>query len=336
MALPESSLSRACRSIADHLRSEFVAAGSPVQVRIGTPWAAAPAQSEPEHCLNLFFHRLEPRGFAPDTLPGEPWWLRLHCVITAFAVEEDRVSAGENDLRLIGELVRIFHEKPVLDAVDVGGETMAAQFVFEPLTPEDINRLWSTQKDVAYRLSVAYEIALTPIVPRRRAVEAPRAGMITTQVSVGGAPDVIRTTAPILPPVNHGREDWAPRIAFATPNGPEQTLALALGSRALRDAQLPVVIAGAVGTPMTLVWDVWDAQKGWRPGGTPQAAQAMVEQLPSGAVPDAATTKVKLPFTETTGQAALCAVRDYRRAHDGAALQVRSNPLLVTVFGGTP
>ena len=99
MPLPETSLSRASRSIADFIQSSFTAAGHPIQVRLGTPAAAQPATTDTEHRLNLFFHRFEPTGFGSHELPNQTLWIRVYCIITAFAVDEDRISAGESDLR---------------------------------------------------------------------------------------------------------------------------------------------------------------------------------------------------------------------------------------------
>jgi hypothetical protein len=333
MPLPESSISRACRAIADYVGAQLKAAGSQVQVRLGAPWAAAPALATSDHALNFFFHRIEPSGFGPDTLPGEPWWMRLHCVITAFAVDEERISAGENDLRLIGEVIRILHEKPVLDAVDVAGEKVAAQMIFEPLSLDDVNRLWSAQKDVPYRLSIAYEVALVPVVPRRRAVAGPRVAAISAEVRAGDASAIARVDPPALAPPELDREDWAPRIAFATPGGPAQVMSLRAGDPDLNELKLRVLIAGAAGAPVTLSWDVWDPAAGWRAGPAAGAARAAFAAIPPGAVSADLTAQVSLPFTGTAGQAALYATRSYRRG-DGAALEVRSNLLLVTLVGG--
>ena len=64
---------------------------------------------------------MEPTGFTFGLDPGESWLLRLHCLITPFGAAESPVSSGENDLRLLGEVLRVFHEKPVLPALDLGG-----------------------------------------------------------------------------------------------------------------------------------------------------------------------------------------------------------------------
>ena len=97
-------------------------------------------------------------GFGSHELPNQTLWIRVYCIITAFAVDEDRISAGESDLRLIGEVLRLFHETPVLAPIDVGGEVMQAQVVLQPLGLDQIQQLWQTQSEVAYRPSVAYEV----------------------------------------------------------------------------------------------------------------------------------------------------------------------------------
>src|SRR5262245_66647364 len=76
-------------------------------------------------------------GLGSHELPNQTLWIRVYCIITAFSVDEDRISAGESDLRLIGEVLRLFHETPVLAPIDVGGEVMQAQMVLQPLRSEE-------------------------------------------------------------------------------------------------------------------------------------------------------------------------------------------------------
>src|SRR3954464_11146026 len=158
MPLPETSLSRASRSIADFIQSSFTASGHPIQVRLGTPAAAQPATTDTEHRLNLFFHRFEPMGFGSNELPNQTLWIRVYCIITAFAVDEDRISAGESDRRLIGEVLRLFHETPVPAPVDVAGAFMQAQGVLQPLRLGQIQQLWQTQSPVTSPPSPSSEV----------------------------------------------------------------------------------------------------------------------------------------------------------------------------------
>jgi len=336
MPLPETSLSRASRSIADFIQSSFTAAGHPIQVRLGTPAAAQPATTDTEHRLNLFFHRFEPMGFGSHELPNQTLWIRVYCIMTAFAVDEDRISAGESDLRLIGEVLRLFHETPVLAPIDVGGEVMQAQVVLQPLGLDQIQQLWQTQSEVAYRPSLAYEVALVPIVPHVPAIGGPLLGAIGAAVRARLTRELSTVTP--RPPALKARAidtdtlDWTPQIAFVTSSALTESLSFALSSPELAAAQLSVAIAGAVGAPVILTWEIWDPVAGWRPGGIDQPATVAVARLPDQG---ATGVTVQLPSKTTAGQAVLYAARAVTRS-DGAPITVRSNPLLVTLFEGAP
>jgi len=136
-----SSLSILCRSVLDFVSTSLKSLDDNVEVMMGAPAEAVKGE---KNRVNLFFHRFEPSGFQSDLQPDEPWWIRLHCLVTAFGVTEsnvngDGVSAGEFELRLIGHVMRIFHEVPILQAVDVNGESVRLQAVYRPLTNEDLN-----------------------------------------------------------------------------------------------------------------------------------------------------------------------------------------------------
>ena len=144
MALTPSPLSLACRSVADFL-SATMQAGETIEVLLGTPAAASQTDAADRHRLNLFFYGLEPSGFDSQSLPGLPWRLRLRCLITPFAIDEPGTSAGENDLRILGEAIRVLHEQPILDPVSTNGDSFRLHAVFEPLDLDSLNRLWTTQ-----------------------------------------------------------------------------------------------------------------------------------------------------------------------------------------------
>src|SRR5262245_2154807 len=118
MPLPETPLSKICRAIAAFLAVRLEASLHNVTVRIGHPADAIPKTGDHDHRVNLFFYRVGQNEFGPAADPDEVWRLRLHCLITAFGVE-DTVSPGENELRLLGGVLRTFHEQPLLDPVPV-------------------------------------------------------------------------------------------------------------------------------------------------------------------------------------------------------------------------
>ncbi len=164
MPLPDSQLAWLCRSLADFIGQRIQADQNRIRVMIGSPSDAAPDDGDHDHRLNLLFYRFEPSP-APRNIPmvpeGRPLEsqelerVSVHCLITAFGVPEGGVSAGENDLRLLGEVLRIFQEQPVFEATRGDGRKALIQVALHDLTVEKIHDLWSTQGAVGFRPSVA-------------------------------------------------------------------------------------------------------------------------------------------------------------------------------------
>lgn len=344
MALAPSSLSRVCRSIADFVAQGLNANANSIRVLLGTPAAAAPGPSVNEHRLNLFFYRVEPVAPFNVAAPDEIWRLRAYCLITAFARAEGQVSAGENDLRLLGEVVRIFHETPLMQTLTIDGEQVRMEVVFHQLALDDLNHLWGTQGDIAYRPSVAYELSLAPIIPSRRDTGAPLVGMTGAQVYG----DMTARHAPFTadgqlwePEVKARRvpgelEDWAPVLCLVYQGRCVESLSFALGSGALAGFTPRAWIAGPSGAAVTLRWETWDSTNGWRSVGPTVNTTASGEVLDPDKAGSATTQTIALPFTNHTGQAVLYAERSYVRGSDGANLKVRSNPVLVNLYQEGP
>ncbi|MDD3581440.1 MAG: DUF4255 domain-containing protein [Desulfobacca sp.] len=339
MPLPISSLSQVCRAIADFVSAGLQASAHSIRIMIGNPADAVPGQSDTDHRLNLFFYLIEPAGFFPDTNPGDPWWLRLHCLITGFGVAEDQISSGENDLRLLGEVIRLFHENPVLANLQVEDEVFHLQVIFQQLNPDDLNHIWSTQGEVSYRPSVVYEMSLTPVIPTQRALGSPLVGTVGQQIRG----DLIAATAPWggviwAPPVrptvvNTAPEDWSPVICLIYQGAAAQSLTFARDDNALDNFQPAVWVAGKVGDMVTLVWEKWTSTQGWQRQGTTLNTTATSPAIDPDQADQAVTTSFALPFDpQEVGQAVLYAERTYRRGSDGQEITVRSNPVLITIY----
>ena len=343
MALPTSSLSQVCREIANVVSVGLNASANSIQVMIGSPVDAVPSQSDQLHRINLFFYSIEPTGFFPGTLPGDPWWIRLRCLVTGFGIAENQISAGENDLRLLGEVLRLFHETPVVEKFTVDGETFRMQVIFQPLSPDDLNHIWSTQGDVSYRPSVVYEMALAPVVPVKKTLGSPLVGAVGSEIRADrqarSAPFGGSAAAPPVPltRVDSSHEDWPPAICLVADDHCLQSLSFASGSQALADFTPRVWVAGELNAAVLLVWEKWTSSQGWKRQNTTQNALATTSVIDPTAVALAVTSEFALPFAANeTGQAVLFAERTYLRASDQQPLTVRSNPLLVSVFEEAP
>lgn len=338
MALPVSSVSQICRSIADFLAADLQAAQRNIQVRVGNPASAAPGTGDTDHRVNLFFYRFEPGVYGPAPAFDETWLLRMHCLVTTFGVDEDQISAGENDLRLLGGVLGAFHAQPILDAVAINGTTVRTQVLFQPLGVDDLNHLWATQGDVAYRPSVAYEMSLVPILPREPRLGGPLVSAIgfETRADEAGRFDpfsgTIRPPAVLAHTVDTRIESWAPRLAVVSGGVASESVSLAVGSPELAAFAPRAWVAGLAGSAVKLRWEIWDGAQGWRAGGVVVDTTASGATLDPAAVASATTTPVALPFTHHSGQAVLYAERSFTRASDGTVVTVRSNPVLVNLF----
>ncbi|MGD9949709.1 MAG: Pvc16 family protein [Desulfobulbus sp.] len=339
MALVSSPLSQVCKGIRTYLDGAINGPDrSKVSVVLSTPAeTASTGAGDSDHRLNLFFYRFEPAGLFPDILPGETNWMRAFCLITPFSGEEDSVGPGENDLRLIGEILRIFHENPIFH-LDVDGERYYLQVIMQPLGLDQLNQLWSTQGDTVYRPSLLYEISLMPVVPVEKAVPAPLTGGLGLQVqseldaqavTAAGIPPLV---APMAPDIR--LPDWAPAVALVDKGNCALSLLFRVGSPELAAFIPQVWLAGEVGASVTLCWETWEAGQGWQ-----QVVPSIPVLVPNRTVDPEALAKatviaVPLPFNDRAGQMLLYAGRSLIRPADGTLVQLRSNPLLITLFNG--
>jgi hypothetical protein len=343
MPLPESSLSIICSSIRQFVDSSLNAAANNISVSIGAP--AEVADNDDDHRLNLFFYRFEPGGFDSDAHPNDPRRVRLLCLITAFGILEDGIPAGENELRLLGEVLRIFRETPVLGAVTVNGEQVRLQVVFSPATDEQINQVWSTQGDTTYRPSVIYDMALAPIMPSTLRVEPALVGAIGRQALTGRSGRFAAFSGTALAPqvpfhaVDIDDPRWAPAICWLYLGECAHTLSFDVDSAEFAVYTPQVWLAGDPAQGVDLVWEIWDST-GWRSIGAPLAATpfstaidpANVPMAVSGTFPLDLTLPVSIAAGENAVQAMLHATRSVTLVPGQPAVEVRSNPLLISLY----
>jgi hypothetical protein len=343
-----SALSEAARALRRHLVADVGV--SETQILIGHP-ALTIKDGPPipgKHFLNLFFYRIEPGGYPADGAAADPVYIRLHCLITPVTSDDGngttKVSAGENDLRLLGAVVRVLHAQPVLSLYDSGGHRQAQlQVVPAALSLDDLNHVWSTQGSVQYRPSAAYELALVPVP----LAQAGGRGPLVTGVGVGAGAGLRRRRLPeeglgiaasgrAAAPRRIDPEDdaWIPELLFLKDGVPCYSLTVGEGAV---PARVDVICIGRPGATVSLLWELWDRTNGWGP---PVAAIPATLLLGSGAgvfdpeapAPDLRGLAIKIAApTLKSGQAALYASRP-----DGRVASRRSNPVLLNVLEAAP
>jgi hypothetical protein len=337
MAQP-SSLSIAARALRTHLADATALPED--RILIGHPSAAMKElDTDPtKQFLNLFFYRVEHGAHPADGASQDPFYLRFFCLITALGAKESvngsTISAGENDLRLVGSVMQGLHENPVLVLQDEAPADVAQmQILLHVLSLDDLNHIWSTQGDTPYRLSVGYELALLPLPLARPAARGPRIGSLGIDVH----PDATRELAPQVPAVHVdvSRADWVPHICWlAAGDTLQYTMSFADGAL---PAHVQVITLGAPGVLLSLEWEMWQDPDATAPqwsgaAAAPPALVAQTERLdPAQTDPSFASLARDLGFPLAgRGQAVLYARREYTRP-DGAVVALRSNPLLVSV-----
>lgn len=350
-----SGLSMAGQILRNRLKTEAFAGVDNVDVMLGTPAEAAKKlqPSTPRSIVNLFFYRVEPSGFFPDAGNRDRWFVRIRCLITVFSSAQPEqgdggdgmmpaVPEGELDLRLLGEILRYFHEFPTHSPR--AGETLEAslQVVFAKFTSEEINQIWSTQGDTIYRPSVAYEIALVPIEPREFAPAPTPVAAGGARLAVDSGLDRAGTLLEDLAPpdptppaqeVDTDRTGWLPALAFVSGGRVHQGLTL---SAPAADASVSLWIAGAASETVTLVWrrsvkGIWqrfDGEAGGHDTTIPAQAAFDPRLLDPTRLADAALVSVSLPSTQS-GQYLLHA----ERTLDGGR-RIASYPLILTISNG--
>jgi len=258
--LSESTLSLAARRLREVLAAHIEGI-EPANVRIGTPLQVLDTVDD-GHRLCLFLHRVEFSSGAEDEPEGS---LRARCMVTAFGAEAaedegERVSAGENDLRLLGAAIRVLRGHPVLSFPDEA-EPVAELHVVPRSTPlPELEHRWSMLGGGAcFRASVDFDLTLVPLSPE----------------------EIERRRLEPEPP-------WVPRLMMATPSG-----AALIWSVSVEDVPpvLDVWVTGEPEQPVHFEWEllVAGSDQGWtsRSVGTPlrldgEGKGAVVLDLPLG------------------------------------------------------
>ena len=338
MPLPESTISIVCNAIYEFVRDGVGAVANTITVTMGAPGKVA--GEDDEHRINLFFYRFEPGGFESAGHPNDPWRIRLYCLISVFGISDLDATAGENDLRMLGEVIRIFHEKPVLDMVTVGSEQVRLQAVFSPITDEQINQVWSTQGEAIYRPSVIYQMALAPIIPSTLRMAPNLVGVVGGQARASQAARHSSFSGAMQGlPVGVTEIDiddpyWAPAMCWIHDNDCVHSLSFNVAEL----FALEIWLAGDPSDTVDLVWEVWDSNSGWNSAGpsilaTPFNTLLDPENIPTAepGFPLSVTNPVVVPVGASSAQGLLYAMREVV-IEGRSTVKVRSNPILLSLY----
>ena len=142
-------------------------------------------------------------------------------------------------------------------------------------------------------------------------------------------PPVFRTEVDISNP------QWAPQLCWIH----DGKCARSLSFNEADAFTTQVWLAGDTGDSVNLIWEIWDTD-GWRSAGVPVAATPFstvidpdgVPTLPVPGFPLVVTNPVAIPAGETAAQGLLYATRQVTLIPGESAIEVRSNPLLLSIY----
>jgi len=340
MPIADSSLYLACNSVADFIRSGLQTNANGMTVYLGSPVDLM--DKKDENRINLFFYRFEQSGFQANAHPQDPWRMRVYCMISCLA-EEANSDPGENDLRMLGLVLSLFHEQRILPEITIGEESIRLLAVFNPSTDEQINQLWSIQGEASYRPSVIYEIALAPIMPETIRGEPPK----VASIGLESFPDIDKryqgfsksalASLVTSQPVNELNPAWLPVIGWVDNEQCISGLELDVEVTSPATFTPEIWVAGAIGETITFEWNVWQGDDWQTEAGSDLVVSS--NQIDQHNIPISLPT-ISLPALVIDGehdrwQLILVATRSYQPSPDSGVIQLRSNPILISLYRGS-
>ncbi len=109
----------------------------------------------------------EMREISSSQLGYPPLTLDLYYLLTAYASTQitNITDRTLEECRILGRAMRIFYDYAILSGTTLKGSFAGTdeelRILLNPLSPDDINKIWTTFQDVHYRLSVGYLV--TPV-----------------------------------------------------------------------------------------------------------------------------------------------------------------------------
>ena len=107
-----------------------------------------------------------PERLGPNQLRYPPLPLCLHYLVTPVIDSNGNGAGPEVEQTVLGKVLQIFHDHPRLRGTalrdDFSGTTVELRVRLEPLTLEEITRVWEGLHS-SYQLSVSYEVSVVNI-----------------------------------------------------------------------------------------------------------------------------------------------------------------------------
>ena len=147
--------------------------GGNMVVSLNTPQEMT--QNTPQQGVSVWLYRVlrdeqrlnaPPERLGPNQLRYPPLPLCLHYLVTPVIDRNGNRAGPEVEQTVLGKVLQLFHDHPRLRGTDLrddfSGTTVELHVRLEPLTLEEITRVWEAL-DGSYQLSVSYEVSVINI-----------------------------------------------------------------------------------------------------------------------------------------------------------------------------
>jgi hypothetical protein len=186
---------------ADPNLAPFFGSSGNMAVSLNTPQEMT-QNTPPQQGVSVWLYRVirdeqrlntPPERLGPNQLRYPPLPLCLHYLVTPIIDSNDSRAGPEVEQTVLGKVLQIFHDHPRLRGTDLrddfSGTTIELHVRLEPLTLEEITRVWEAL-DSSYQLSVSYEVSVVNIASAMEPesvspvqVVLPEYGVIVSSVS---------------------------------------------------------------------------------------------------------------------------------------------------------
>ena len=153
---------------------------APAQIYLATPDEFSGLENPPQPTLTVFLYRVAlhattrnaPRRVLPDgRVQRQALPLELNYLITPWARET------RAELLIAGRVLQVLHDHGEIGPADMVGSswepTDSVQLVFDPLALEDHYRIWESNHQVSYRLSLTYTARVINLAATQLLAEPP-------------------------------------------------------------------------------------------------------------------------------------------------------------------
>ena len=158
----------------------------------------APDEAGANRRINMFLYKVEENSFLknkdwevsasdPSRITPPPLSLNLYYLMTPHAVN-DIQTGNTSSHEILGDAMRVLHQFPAIPSEHLAAGLSDAREQIKimqiPVDMDEISKIWSTF-NTAYRLSVAYEVAVVQLDLAEDAAQD-----MPTRISAVGVPDV--------------------------------------------------------------------------------------------------------------------------------------------------